>query len=184
MTRLEVAIRDARAEDDEAVGELLVRSFVETHARLLPEVTVTERRKQELRAVAQKRQVAKVWVAHLGGELAGTVALWPPGAKGSRAWLPNAAEIRHLAVEPRFHGRGVAGALMDKAEAWGFSCGAEAICLHVRREATGVARLYQSRGYLRDDRGDQDALPEVFLQAWVLPRHAWRPAQGRQRSSL
>jgi hypothetical protein len=32
----------------------------------------------------------------------------------------------------------------------------------------GVARLYQSRGYVRRAEGDLDYLPEVFLEAYVL----------------
>lgn len=162
--------REAVAADDAAIGEVLVAAFVETYAQKMPHVTVTEGRKQSLMAVAQKRAVARVWVAELEGRVVGTVSLWPVGAEGSEAWIAGAADLRHLAVAPGFHGRGISAALMDTAERFAFASGAEAICLHVRRGAEGVARLYQGRGYVRRPEGDLDKLPEVFLDAYALQR--------------
>jgi predicted N-acetyltransferase YhbS len=161
-------VRLAEPRDDDAVGELLVSAFVERYRLKLPEVVVTERRKSELRDVAAKRAVARVWVAELDGALVGTVALWPPGAEGSEAWLAEAADLRHLAVAIERHGRGVAGALLDTAEAFARAERFTAVCLHVRRGATGVRRLYEGRGYLRAPEGDLDLLPEVYLEAFAL----------------
>lgn len=163
-----VTIREAVAADDEAIGELLVQAFVEQYAKKLPEVQVTDRRKRELRDVAGKRAVAKVWVAEASG-VVGTVAVWPMGAPGSEAWLPEACDLRHLAIDASVRGQGVAAQLLDVAEAWALSAGAKRVVLHVRRGAVGVRRLYEARGYVRDDSGDIDALPEVFLEAFVLP---------------
>jgi predicted N-acetyltransferase YhbS len=165
-----VTVRDARPEDDRAIGELLVEAFVTTYAHKMPHVVVTDRRKADLRAVAEKRRVAQVWVAEVDGEVAGTVSLWPAGASGSEAFVPKAADLRHLAVSPRHHGKGVSSALMDAAEKRAWSLGADAICLHVRRGAEGVGRLYSARGYQRRPEGDIDHLPEVFLEGYVLPR--------------
>ncbi|MCA3016139.1 MAG: GNAT family N-acetyltransferase [Myxococcaceae bacterium] len=164
-----VTIREATAGDDGAVGELLVAAFVEQYARKLPEVVVTERRKQDLRRVAEKRAVAKVWVAVRGAAVVGTVALWPPGAPGSEAWVEGACDLRHLAVAASARGQGVAQALLDEAEATARQLGAPVVCLHVRRGAEGVRRLYEARGYRREARGDLDARPEVFLEAFALP---------------
>ncbi len=161
-------VRDARAGDDGAIGELLVRAFVESYQRKMPEVQVTERRKAELRDVAGKRAVAKVWVAEHAGAVVGTVAVWPAGAAGSEAWLPGAADLRHLAVDGAHRGAGVSGLLLDAAEAWVRAQGAPAVCLHVRRGAAGVKRVYERRGYRRAVEGDLDLLPEVFLEALVL----------------
>jgi len=47
-------IREARPEDDAAIGELLVEAFVTQYARNLPEVVYTEERKSALRDVANK----------------------------------------------------------------------------------------------------------------------------------
>jgi predicted N-acetyltransferase YhbS len=165
-------LRLAEPRDDEAVGALLVKSFVEQYARKLPEVVVTERRKVELRAVREKRAVARVWVVAYGGEIAGTVAAWPPGAPGSEAWIAGAVDVRHLAVEAKHRGAGVSARLLDAAEGWARELGARAVCLHVRRGAAGVRALYERRGYVRQPAGDLDILPEVFLEAFALPLDA------------
>lgn len=163
-------IRRAEPQDDDTVGELLVTAFVQGYARKLPEVVVTESRKQQLRAVAQKRAVATVLVAQVGGQVVGTVAIFPPDAEGTEAFVPGAADLRHLAVTPACKGTGIAAKLLDEAERiaqkeWQVP----AICLHVRRGALGVASLYQKRGYQRVPSGDIDRLPEVFLEGFVLP---------------
>lgn len=162
-------VRWAEPRDDAAIGELLVTSFVEQYARKLPEVVVTGHRKAELRDVASKRGLAKVWVAEHEGELVGTVALWPPGAHGSEAWSPNASDLRHLAVAKSHRGGVVSRLLVDTAEAWAREHGCACVSLHVRRGADGIRALYEKRGYVRAPEGDLDLLPEVFLEAFVLP---------------
>jgi predicted N-acetyltransferase YhbS len=160
-------IRLATAADDRAIGELLVDAFEKTYARKLPEVVMTDRRRAELRAVAQKRKVARVWAALADGAVVGTVAVWTPGAQGSEAWLPNAGSLRHLAVAEPHRGKGLSSQLMDEAEAWAKARGLARICLHVRKNVGGVAAFYLQRGYRRAPEGDLDLLPEVFLEAFV-----------------
>jgi predicted N-acetyltransferase YhbS len=162
-------IREARPEDDEQIGALLVEAFVTSYAREMPEVVVTEKRKKDLRDIVTKRQRACVLVAEDHGRLVGTVTLFPPGAETSEAWLPNAADLRHLAIDLRMRGQGVANALLDETERKAREWGCEGICLHVRRGAHGVARVYQKRGYRRSAAGDLDRLPEIFLEAYFLP---------------
>ena len=164
-----IRVRLALAGDDAEVGELLVEAFVHAYARKMPDVVVTDGRKAQLRAVAAKRAEAHVWVAEVDGLLAGTVALWAPGAPGSEAWRTNAADLRHLAVSPQHRQRGVSGALLDAAEAQAWTLGADAVCLHVRRGAHGVRRLYVARGYLPEPAGDLER-PEVSLEALVKDR--------------
>lgn len=161
-------IREAVEADDAAIGELLVRAFVDAYSVKMPEVVVSDQRKADLRDVKGKRAVAKVWVADEDGEIAGTVALWPPGASRSEAWLPGAFDLRHLAVSAAHKGKNLSGQLMDTAEGYARAAGGRAICLHVRRGAEGVARLYLARGYQRAPEGDLDLLPEVFLEAYWL----------------
>jgi ribosomal protein S18 acetylase RimI-like enzyme len=161
-------VREARPEDDAAIGELLVDAFLTTYARKMPEVVYDDARKNELRDVATKRGRALVLVAELGGRVVGTVAIFRPGAPGSEAWLPNSADLRHLAVAPELHGKGVAKPLLDRAEAvarddWKV----DGICLHVRKGAGGVARLYEGRGFRRDPSGDIEK-PTVTLEAYAL----------------
>ncbi|WP_224240472.1 GNAT family N-acetyltransferase [Hyalangium gracile] len=160
-------IREARPEDDSIVGEILVDAYVTQYALKMPEVVYTDERKRALRDVASKRAVASVWVAEVDGEVAGTVALFPPGAPGSEAWLPNAADLRHLATAVRYHGKGLSRPLLDTAEATARQWGVDAITLHVRRGVKGVARMYQQRGYVRTPEGDLDT-STVYLEAYLL----------------
>jgi len=167
-----VTIREATAADDRAIAALLVKAFVERYATKMPEVKVTERRIAELRDVASKRAAAKVWVAELDGLVVGTVALWPKGSPGSESWVPTACDLRHLAVDASVQGQGASGALLDTAERAGRESGATAVVLHVRRGAVGVRQLYEARGYRRDESGDLDLRPEVYLEAFALPLSA------------
>ncbi|NVJ22924.1 MULTISPECIES: GNAT family N-acetyltransferase [Myxococcus] len=160
-------IREIRPEDDAAVGELLVEAFTTQYAKKLPDVVYTDERKRELRDVAARRKIASLLVAELDGEVVGTVALFPPGAPGSEAWLPRAADLRGLATAVKLHGSGLAQPLLDAAEAMARRWEVDAVCLHVRRGATGVARMYMARGYQREPGGDLD-LPSVYLEAYVL----------------
>ncbi|MCI0569466.1 MAG: GNAT family N-acetyltransferase [Myxococcaceae bacterium] len=162
-----VLVRDARPEDDAAIGELLVDAYVTQYREKMPHVVYDDARKRDLRAVAEKRKVAAVLVAELEGQVVGTVSLFPPGASGSEAWVPGAADLRHLATAPSVHGRGLSGPLMDAAEELARRWGVTAVCLHVRKGVEGVARLYQRRGYVRAPEGDL-VYPTVELEGYVL----------------
>lgn len=161
-------IREAVPADDARIGDLLVDAFLTTYARKMPEVVYDDARKNDLRDVATKRGRALVLVAEDAGRVVGTVAIFPPGAPDSEAWLPNAADLRHLAVDPALHGKGVSKPLLDRAEgAARDEWKVDAICLHVRKGADGVARLYQSRGFKREPSGDIQK-PTVTLEAYAL----------------
>lgn len=166
----EVIIREARPEDDGAIGPLLVDAFLAGYARKLPEVVYGEARRAELHAVAEKRRHATVWVAELEGRVVGTVALFAPGAEGSEAWVPNAADLRHLATAPDLHGKGLSRPLLDAAEARAAEWNVDAICLHVRKGADGVGRMYERRGFVRTPEGDL-SLPDVELQGYLKRFH-------------
>jgi ribosomal protein S18 acetylase RimI-like enzyme len=164
----EVVVREARPEDDAAVGGILVSGYLTRYAQKMPEVVLTDRRKAELRDVASKRREALVLVAELDGKVVGTVTVWQPGAKASEAWLTEACDLRHLAIDPAMQGRGLSKPLLDEAERRARQMGAKFVCLHVRRGNRGVANLYMGRGYVRAPEGDLD-LPEVLLDAYYLP---------------
>jgi predicted N-acetyltransferase YhbS len=163
-----VTIREARPDDDSRIGELLVNSFVSTYGEKMPEVVVTDHRKADLRNVAEKRLRACVLVAEVSGRVVGSVTLLRPGDANSRAWTPATADLRAMAVEKDLHGSGISKWLLDRCVETARSWRAEAICLHVRRGAHGVARLYERHGYVRAPEGDADLLPEIFLEAYLL----------------
>lgn len=166
---MSITIREATPADDAAVGELLVASFLGQYERLGLDIVTSEERLADLRNQAEKRANATVLVAEEGAQVIGTVSLYRPGAPRSEAWRENAADLRLLGIDAGHQGRGLSALLMDAAEALARRWGVSAVCLHTRREATGVARLYERRGYLRDSAGDIDRLPYVFLEARYLP---------------
>ena len=161
-------VRLAQPADDTRVGDLLVESFMETYAAKMPEVSVSEERNIELRDLYFKRAHSKVFVGEREGEIVGTVTIFPPGAPTSESWLENAADLRQLALDPAWQGRGLSHALLDRAEAQAREWGCRWVCLHVRRGAHGLVRFYSSRGYRRDPGGDLDQLPSIYLEAYCL----------------
>jgi len=162
----DVIIRPARADDEKRIGELLIDAFLTTYRKKMPEVTLSEERFAELRSVGGKRTYATVLVAEASGEVIGTVTLLPFGSPEAESFVEGASSLRYLGVDTRWHGRGVGVLLMDAIEDDARKHGVATICLHVRRGATGVARIYTVRGYERVPSGDLDLLPLVFLEAY------------------
>lgn len=187
-----IQISLAGPEHDFEIGELLVRSFVESYAREMPDVTVSESRKKYLREVAPKRINATLLIAtfdsnfhaksegELGkfgqltsiksGTILGTVCLFRPAHDDNRSWIKGAYDLRQLVVLPEVQGLGVAQALMQACETFVKKDSRQTgsiITLHVRRGATGVAKFYTNLGYIRTPDGDRDQLPEIFLEAYV-----------------
>lgn len=119
-------------------------------------------------AIRQASANASVIVCECEGSLAGTVTNYPAGVSQSQACIDNAADLRYLAVDIDYEGEGMSQALLDEAERRARTWKVSAICLHARQGAELVARLYQSRGYVRDDRGGIDRRPVVYLEAYVL----------------
>ncbi len=127
-------VRPARPEDDAVIGELLVQSYLAAYARKMPEVVLTARRLADLRDVGTRRAIATLLAGELEGRVVGTVALFPPGAAGSEAWLPNAADLRHLATHPSVHGQVLSTTLFNHGIAALFRDGRRRI---YRTEPTG-----------------------------------------------
>ena len=159
--------------DDEAIGEsarsVLRGDLRENDARggLHPRSGFAR-----LKAVAEKRRGTPLSSrCAMGRRTPGRgyrLALVPTNAEGSEAWLPNAADLRHLAVRAqapwkrdrkRPHGR--SGAHRSELGTWTLSA-----CTFAA-EHIGVARFYEKRGYVRTPAGDL-SLPTVDLEGFVL----------------
>jgi predicted N-acetyltransferase YhbS len=164
----ELSIRVSTAADDEAIGELLIRSFNTQNAIKVPGVVASEKRLADLRNQAEKREHATVLVGELGGRVVGTVTLYRWGAPGNESWIENGAGLRYLAVDVNFAGQGYSRVFIDEAKKLAAQWDASAICLRVRREAEGLKRLYGLHGWGRDPAGDLDLLPEVYLHGFSL----------------
>lgn len=162
-------IRESEPRDDAVLGQLLVDAFNTAYGRKLPHLPpMTAERERDLRDIALKRAEGLVLVGELEGRPVATVSVFPPGAQHNQSWLPHAADIRHLAVDPAYFGRGLAHLLLDEMERRVRDWDVRHLSLHVRQGANGVARLYLARGYLRAPEGDLSR-PQLTLEAYRKP---------------
>lgn len=149
-----ISLKTASGEDQEAIGELLVRTFMQTYARKLPHVCTPEERIKELRNVALRQHDGDVLILELGYRIIGTAALIRPGASSSESWLENSSNLRCVAIDPEFQGLGFAEVLLGEAEALARRWNSSNVCLHVQSGAEGVARMYLRWGFTRAPVGD------------------------------
>jgi ribosomal protein S18 acetylase RimI-like enzyme len=153
------AIRAARPEEFDAVGELIVRAYVE--GGHLP--STDSRYAVELNNVADRARSAELLVAVEGGKVVGSVTIARYGGVYAELARRDELEFRMLAVAPEAAGRGVGRSLvqavLDRAEADG--------CAHVvlcSLESMTIAhRLYLRLGFRRLPDRDWEPLPGVPL---------------------
>ena len=102
----------------------------------------------ELRALATHYAAAGggLWVAADGmGDVAGMAAVRPSASEvGNGVW-----EVCRVYVHPDWHGAGVAGRLMDRAEGFAAGRGARALELWTDTRFRRAHRFYEKRGYAR-----------------------------------
>lgn len=109
---------------------------------------------------------AEVWVATERGVVVGdAIVLYRRGFASARLYS--------IVVDPRWRGRGVAGALLERAERAARERGAVAMRLEVRSDNDGAIRLYRARGYesvgttdhYYEDGGDAVRMRKRFVAA-------------------
>jgi putative acetyltransferase len=145
-------IRRAGLEDVNAIAALFRRSF--GTLTFLPTLHTAEEDRGYFRGVVADREV---WVWEEGGSLLGLAALTED-------------ELTHIYVDPDAHGRGIGGALMDRAKGrrpGGFQ-------LWVFQQNTNARRFYERRGFVlvreTDGSGNEERTPDAL--------YAWRPARS------
>lgn len=155
---MSVVVRPLRPEDHAAVAELTVASYVDGGHIAPGDAYVTI-----LADVAGRAGRAEVLVAEVDGEVAGSVVLTPAGSPLAETSGEGEYEFRMLAVHPRFHRRGVGGALLAaivaraRAEA-----GVDAVVLTTMPSMTDAHRMYERAGFVRVPERDwllQDVIP-------------------------
>jgi ribosomal protein S18 acetylase RimI-like enzyme len=106
-----------------------------------------------------------LWLAGVGGELAGCVGLrtmpWPEelGPGDVRC-----AEIKRMYVRVKFRGRGVAARLLEAVENFAREEGYERIYLDTASEMVAAARLYERHGYERCERYNENPQAAIFMR--------------------
>jgi len=128
----EFAVRNYHRKDREHVVALWRVAFAGDPARNEPNGVIDRKRLVD---------DGLFFVAVAGERVAGTVLA---GFDGVRGW------VYHLAVLTEFRRRGLAGQLMDHAEAQLRSRGCPKLNLQVRTSNAGVVAFYESRGFAVD----------------------------------
>jgi ribosomal protein S18 acetylase RimI-like enzyme len=141
-------IRRAGLEDVNAIAALFRRSF--GTLTFLPTLHTPEEDRAFFRGVVADHEV---WVWDEDGSILGFAAL-------------GGDELTHLYVEPAAHGRGIGGALMDRAKErrpGGFH-------LWVFQQNANARRFYEARGFVlvreTDGSGNEERTPDA-LYAWA-----------------
>jgi len=150
----ELVVRRAFACDLPALTALLLRYYAEQDIWLRdpPEKTAADLAHQQL----------GFFLAEFEGTPAGCVLLRPLLS------IPSATECKRLYVAPEFRGHGVAGKLMDAAEAHVRSSGLHWIYLDSRAEMTTAIALYRRRGYEEIPRFNDNAEAVIFLRKQLV----------------
>jgi len=146
----EFVIRRASPSDLPAILTLLQSYYAEWHIRLCdtPEKTAADLAHPQL----------GFFLAELQGTPAGCVLLRP------LITIPSATECKRLFVAPEFRGHGLAGKLMDTAEAHARHIGLNWIYLDTQAVMTTAIALYRRLGYEERPRFNDNAEADIFLR--------------------
>jgi len=153
-----VGVRDARPEERGAVRALTLRAYAEYAAVMAPAAWAGL--DAAVRAALDGDGGEARIVAERGGELLGSVMLFPPaadayGAAAERAGWP---VLRLLAVAPEARGRGIGQALVQECVRRARGMGAAELGLHSSESLRAAIRMYERMGFRRAP--ERDFRPE------------------------
>ena len=140
-----IHIRRAEPSDDNAVGNMLVDSFVYAYGKKRPDLDVPDQRKEDLRNVAQRRINSFVFVAEQDNDLVGTFTIQ---TISNQIASLKVCEINLLATRPEIQGTGVGKVMVNHAIDWAKKQGFHKMILHVREKIEGLDRYYRSFGFV------------------------------------
>jgi ribosomal protein S18 acetylase RimI-like enzyme len=158
-----VRIRQARPEEYDTVGELIVRvyldgGFIAPDSPYLP----------ELRDVADRVTATEVLVAvDDAGAVLGSVTFCPPGSPYAEITDEGEAEFRMLVVDPAARGRGLGEALVRACIERARALGSPRLRLSTLPLMTAAHRLYERLGFVRTPERDWSP-PTVRLLSYAL----------------
>jgi ribosomal protein S18 acetylase RimI-like enzyme len=164
-----LVIRDARAEDREAIRALTLQSY-EQYAEIM-DPAAWAGLSAAIRNALRVDEGPQWIVAERGGRLLGSVMLYPPdadaynGAAGPASW----PELRLLAVAPEARGAGVGQALVDECVRRARRMGAAELGLHTSRSMEAAMRMYRRMGFVRAPEHDFQPDGAELVEGYRLP---------------
>lgn len=157
-----LAIRPARPEEFETVGEITVRAYVEGGFVS----STSSGYAVELRRAADRAQRAELLVALDGDKVVGSVTVVRHGGAYAELARPGEVEFRMLAVAPEAAGRGVGRSLVQAVLDHAQAEGSVRVVLCSLETMTVAHRLYHSMGFTRLPDRDWQPEPGVHLLAF------------------
>jgi ribosomal protein S18 acetylase RimI-like enzyme len=161
-------IRDAHADERNAIRELTLRAYAE-YATIMDPVTWAGLEGAILAALDSDAPAERI-VADDHGTLIGSVMLYPPAAKAYGDMLAELSwpEVRLVSVAPNARGRGVARALMGECLRRARNSGAKAIGLHTSRSMEAAMQMYKRMGFVRVPEYDHQPPGTELVEAYRL----------------
>ena len=163
---MSITIRPAGPADDDRIADLVVRAYI-GGGHVGPDDDYV----QQLRATADRRQHAEVLVATTSGDgakVAGTITAVPGGTAYAELAAEGSLEIRMLAVDPDFAGRGIGRRLLEAVLDRARDLGAKGISLYTLDSMTAARALYLGAGFAAVPERDHVPVPGVQLRAFRL----------------
>lgn len=134
-----------------------------------------------LRDVAARAAQADIFVALLGGQLVGAVAVATRGGDFAEQAAPGEAVIRMLVTAPAARRSGAGTALVQVCLDTARSAGCSVVRLSTQATMTAAHRIYERLGFTRTPECDWQPVPGLTLLTYTLPLefcgHCGEPGQ-------
>jgi GNAT superfamily N-acetyltransferase len=163
---LDLSIRDARADELDAIRDLTLAAYKEYAVQPF---WAGYRRALVATLDAEEGSVERI-VAERAGTLVGSVWLYPPQAKAyvhgpvSASW----PEVRLMAVAPSARGQGIGTALLQECVRRARRSGATTLGLHTHDAMQAAVRLYERAGFVRAPELDFQPPAGVLVKGYRL----------------
>jgi ribosomal protein S18 acetylase RimI-like enzyme len=164
---MDIAIRAARPEELDEVGELTAQVYLEDG---LLDYGEADPYLAHLRDARRRAAHAEVLVAVGEGDaegLLGTVTFVGEGGEMANIAGPGEAEFRMLAVRPAARGRGAGEALVRESLARARRLGRRRVVLSSQSQMHTAHRLYRRLGFVRAPERDWEPIAGVPLQVFA-----------------
>lgn len=168
-----MVIRDARADELEAVADLLSAAYAQygpgpDASDVL--VKAFDEYRREIRDVRGRLPHSQLIVAELDGAIAGSVTFYPPGSdKSGEGWPVEYAAIRLLGVDPAARGKGIGRALTEECFRRARALGAKTMGLHTTTLMDVARGMYERMGFARYPENDLPISDDFTVMAYRMP---------------
>jgi ribosomal protein S18 acetylase RimI-like enzyme len=166
----DMQLRGARDQDSPAVAALTLQAYGEYAETMDPEAWAGLEGAVRAALASEDPTVQRI-VAERGGEIIGSVMLYPPAANayGDLADAASWPELRLLAVAPAARGHGVGKALVEECVRRARAMGATELGLHTSHSMEIAMGMYERMGFVRAPEHDFQPPGAELVKGYRLP---------------